>query len=127
MKRKELEKHFLEAKEFLPTATVVDFQVAWGLMNEIESLMAENEKLKEKNGRLIQAALGRGMVSEMADMEETAVLVCGLHDKLALANSADEIEALVNSFSSVDDDGLQWMSALDYRLFLVEINRRRKQ
>jgi hypothetical protein len=32
--------------------------------------------------RLVQAALGRGMASEMDNIEEVAVLVCGLHDKI---------------------------------------------
>lgn len=44
---------------------------------------AELAALKEENARLKAAAIGRGMVSEMADMTETAVLVCGLHDQLA--------------------------------------------
>lgn len=38
--------------------------------------------LKARNERLIQAAQGRGMVSEMQNMEECAVLVCGLHDRI---------------------------------------------
>ena len=39
----------------------------------------------------------------------------------------DYVETCVNSFSSVDDDGCQWMSAIDYRLFLTELHRRRNE
>ena len=38
--------------------------------------------------RLTAAAKGRGMVSEMADMAEVAVLVCGLYDRAELAEAA---------------------------------------
>ena len=41
----------------------------------IAGLQAEVERLKE-------TAMWRGMVSEMADMAEVAVLVCGLHDRI---------------------------------------------
>jgi hypothetical protein len=39
--------------------------------------------LEDTNARLINAAVGRGMVSEMDNMQEVAVLVCGLHDEIA--------------------------------------------
>jgi len=48
----------------------------------IARLHAENERLFAENRRLLQAAQGRGMVSEMQNMEECAVLVCGLHDRI---------------------------------------------
>ena len=41
------------------------------------------EKLEAEITRLKDFARGRGMVSEAADMVEVAVLVCGLHDKIA--------------------------------------------
>lgn len=41
------------------------------------------DELRTTNARLITAAAGRGMVSEMDNMQEVAVLVCGLHDKIA--------------------------------------------
>lgn len=49
----------------------------------LSKAIAELATLKEENARLKAAAIGRGMVSEMANMAETAVLVCGLHDQLA--------------------------------------------
>jgi chromosome segregation ATPase len=43
----------------------------------------QNATLRADLGRLKSAAAGRGMVSEMTDMAEVAVLVCGLHDEIA--------------------------------------------
>ena len=40
------------------------------------------EELEAQNQRLIDAAAGRGMVSELADMREAAALVAGLHDRI---------------------------------------------
>lgn len=49
----------------------------------IAALQEKIEELQFINARIITAAAGRGMVSEMADMREVVVLVCGLHDKIA--------------------------------------------
>lgn len=38
--------------------------------------------IEENYQRVLLAAKGRGMVSEMLNMEEAVVLVCGLHDKV---------------------------------------------
>ena len=46
---------------------------------DLRSRLAAAEKEVE---RLKETAMGRGMVSEMADMAEVAVLVCGLHDRI---------------------------------------------
>ena len=48
----------------------------------VRDLQTENKEVIEENIRLKLAAAGRGMVSEMADMSEVVVLVCGLHDKI---------------------------------------------
>lgn len=40
--------------------------------------------------RVLMAAKGRGMVSELASMEEAAVLVCGLHDKVLRLEAAQQ-------------------------------------
>ena len=37
---------------------------------------------KRMNEILLYARMGRGMVSELNDMEEAAILVCGLHDRI---------------------------------------------
>jgi hypothetical protein len=39
-------------------------------------------EMVETYNRITLAAKGRGMVSEMDNIEEVAVLVCGLHDKI---------------------------------------------
>ena len=51
----------------------------WGVF-PCKGCQTKNEEI----ARLKAAAAGQGMVSEMADMEEVAVLVVGLHDRIAL-------------------------------------------
>ena len=52
----------------------------------------EIAKLEETNTRLILAASGRGIVSEMENMKEIAVLVCGLHDKILILEAEAQKE-----------------------------------
>lgn len=55
------------------------------------------KKLEADLKRLKDAADGRGMVSEMADLPEVAVLVCGLHDKVdRLRAELDEYKSWAN-------------------------------
>ncbi len=62
-------------------APILRNHIAFGeQMRDIES---EITLLEEAYGRVLSAAQGRGMVSEMDNMQEVAVLVCGLHDRLA--------------------------------------------
>lgn len=49
----------------------------------IAALQEKIEELQSTNARIITAAAGRGMASEMENPQEVAVLVCGLHDKIA--------------------------------------------
>ena len=60
---------------------LIDENVDWQTKIGKDSQLIEDLWLKVE--RLEEAAKGRGMVSEMADMKEVAVLVCGLHDKVA--------------------------------------------
>lgn len=48
------------------------------------------------DNRLVQAALGRGMASEMDNIEEVAVLVCGLHDKV------ESLESVINKLRIIE-------------------------
>ena len=55
------------------------------------------KKLEADLNRLKDAADGRGMVSEMADLPEVAVLVCGLHDEVdRLRAELDEYKSWAN-------------------------------
>lgn len=44
---------------------------------------ARIDELEAANSRLLAAAAGRGMVSELDNMRQAAVLVCGLYDRIA--------------------------------------------
>ena len=46
--------------------------------------------IEENYQRVLLAAKGRGMVSEMLNMEEAVVLVCGLHDKVLRLEAAQQ-------------------------------------
>lgn len=67
-----------------PTDTDYDI-----LLAQVKALQELNAKLITDNGELLTRinrietfAAGRGMVSEAANIDEIAVLVCGLHDKI---------------------------------------------
>ena len=45
--------------------------------------------------RVLLAVRGRGMVSEMKNMEEVVVLVCGLHDRLAKLNNVETMRVIL--------------------------------
>ena len=54
-----------------------------------------------QNEILLNARYGRGMVSELNDMEEAAVLVCGLHDRIGeLEKVAKEMLNLIYEHGS---------------------------
>ena len=50
--------------------------------DQVQDIQSEIILLEDAYGRVLLAAQGRGMVSEMDNMQEVAVLVCGLHDRL---------------------------------------------
>lgn len=67
----------------------------------IQNKLTNFDALQDTNARLINAAAGRGMVSEMDNMQEVAVLVCGLHDKIqALESDIKAIEANYDALQS---------------------------
>lgn len=53
-------------------------------------------EILETDKRIVKAAQGLGMVSEMDSMEEVAVLVCGLHNKIGYLEATNEHLAMVN-------------------------------
>ena len=62
-------------------APILRNHIAFG--EQMQDIQSEITLLEDAYGRVLSAAQGRGMVSEMDNMEEVAVLVCGLHDRLA--------------------------------------------
>ena len=63
-------------------------------------LEAREELLEilETDKRIVKAAIGRGMVSEMDNIEEVAVLVCGLHDKVQMLEATNKyLEGIINN------------------------------
>lgn len=57
----------------------------------MRDLRFEIGSLEDGYERVLLAAKGRGMVSEMDNWEEIAVLVCGLHDKILRLEAAQQI------------------------------------
>ena len=72
---------------------------------------------KDRQDEILQYALeGRGMVSELNDLEEAAVLVCGLHARIGeLEKVAKEMQQLIYEHGSP--------VMLAHATKLLEINR----
>lgn len=63
--------------------------LVWEAKQEVSEILAMDR-------RIVEASLGRGMVSEMDNMEEVAVLVCGLHDRIKILEATNEHLVMVN-------------------------------
>lgn len=71
--------------------------------------------IEENYQRVLLAAKGRGMVSEMLNMEEAVILVCGLHDKVLRleASIIDMSLSLEAAQQSVHPTKSRWALFLD--------------
>ena len=67
--------------------------IAFGTM--ARELRVHIVDLEAEIKRVILAARGRGMVSEMENMDEVVVLVCGLHDRLAKLNNVETVRVIL--------------------------------
>ena len=66
--------------------------------NLVKEAREEMLEILATDKRIIEAASGRGMVSEMDNMEEVAVLVCGLHDKVQMLEATNKyLEGIINN------------------------------